>query len=266
MKRLLFQSDDYGITEAVSKGIIKGIQDGIIRNTGMFVNMPCSEVAAENIKHFDVCLGIDINLVAGRPVTDPKLIPHLVDEQGNFITSRKQLASNKLVSVEDIIFHFEEDPYPYDEVLLETENQLKRFMDLTGKMPEYFHPHSLCTPNTEKAAKVIAEKYNIFQSVTMMYDTKYRQLPGAIVLSKNASMEDQIQQDVETDLLETALPALQDGETGYYICHCGYVDYDLFLQSSLTLRRIKDLSAALSPAVKEYLTKNEIELISYRDL
>lgn len=266
MKRLLFQSDDYGITEAVSKGIIKGIQDGIIRNTGMFVNMPCSAVAAENIKQVDVCLGIDINLVAGRPVTDPKLIPHLVDEQGNFITSRKQLASNKLVSMDDIIFHFEEDPYPYDEVLLETENQLKRFIDLTGKMPEYFHPHSLCTPNTEKAAKEIAEKHGIFQSVTMMYDTRYRQLPGAIVLSKNASIEDQIQQDVEKDLLETTLPALQEGETGYYICHCGYVDYDLFLQSSLTLRRIKDLSAVLSPAVKEYLAKNEIELISYRDL
>ena len=33
MEKLLFQSDDYGISDAVSDGIIKGIKEGIIRNT-----------------------------------------------------------------------------------------------------------------------------------------------------------------------------------------------------------------------------------------
>ena len=71
MKRILFQSDDYGITQAVSEGILRGIREGIIRNTGLFVNLDCSAWAAEKIKDVDVCLGVDINYVAGKPVSDP---------------------------------------------------------------------------------------------------------------------------------------------------------------------------------------------------
>ena len=40
--KLLVQSDDYGISPAVSAGIIYGITHGIIRNNGAFVNMPWS--------------------------------------------------------------------------------------------------------------------------------------------------------------------------------------------------------------------------------
>lgn len=91
MKRLLLQSDDYGITHGVSAGILRVIQDGVIRNTGMFVNMESSKEAADLIKDRDVCLGIDINYVAGKPITDPKKVPHLVDENGYFHTSRRIL-------------------------------------------------------------------------------------------------------------------------------------------------------------------------------
>lgn len=266
MKKLLCQSDDYGLTPAVSAGIIKGIQEGIIRNTGLFVNMKHSQEAVQLIKDIDVCLGIDINLVAGKPVSDPKLIPHLIDENGNFLSSKYQLKNHKLNSVEGIIFHFDEDPYPYEEVLIETENQLKKFLELTGKLPEYFHPHSLCTPNTDKAAEVIAKKYGIFRTADMMNHPNIKELPGTISLSKSVTLEDQIQKDVETELLEVALPALLDNETGYYICHCGYVDYDLFLNSSLTLRRTKDLHSATSPRVKDYIQNHDIELITYREI
>ena len=43
MKYLLFQSDDYGITNGVSDGILYGIKNGVVRNTGLFVNMAHSE-------------------------------------------------------------------------------------------------------------------------------------------------------------------------------------------------------------------------------
>ena len=167
-----------------------------------------------------------------------------IRDSGNFLSSRYQLNNHKLISVEGIIFQFDEDPYPYDEILIETENQLKKFIELTGKLPEYFHPHSLCTPNTNKAADVIAKKYGIFRTSDMMNHPKIKQLPGAISLSKNVTLEDQLQKDVEAELLDIVLPALNENETGYYICHCGYVDYELFLESSLTLRRIKDLYGA----------------------
>ena len=69
MKKLIFQSDDYGISDAVTDGILKGIERGIICQTGLFVNMPSSERAARLIKDKrNVAVGIDINLVAGFSV------------------------------------------------------------------------------------------------------------------------------------------------------------------------------------------------------
>ena len=59
---------------------------------------------------------------------------------------------------------------------------------------------------------------------------------------------------------------MREGETGYYIFHCGYADADLLEVSSLTVKRILDLKAALSKTVKDYITDNGIELITYRDL
>ena len=86
--KLLTQGDDYGFTKAVTLGIIEGIDNGILRNTGMFTNMPAAKLAAELMKGREfACFGIDFNLVSGYPVSDPKDVPHLVDENGEFIRS-----------------------------------------------------------------------------------------------------------------------------------------------------------------------------------
>ena len=34
--KLLFQADDFGLTESTACGILKGIREGVIRNTGLF--------------------------------------------------------------------------------------------------------------------------------------------------------------------------------------------------------------------------------------
>lgn len=266
MKKLLMQSDDYGITDAVSDGVIKGITKGIIRNTGMFVNMDSSKLAAEKIKSVDVCLGIDINFVAGKPVSNPKEIPSLVDADGMFITSKEQMKKYPLKEVQGLVAVFEEDPYPYDEVLLETENQVKRFIELMGRNPEYLHPHSLCTPNTMKAMKKIADKYDIVFSMDVLSDDKYNYPTDVDLLDKNRSLEDQLKPDKKVEFINKFLPNIGDNEIWIYIVHCGHIDYELFKHTSLTLDRMLDLDLAVDKEVIKYIKENEIELITYRDL
>lgn len=265
-KRLLMQSDDYGITSAVSAGIRSAIEFGLIRNTGLFVNMPASEKAARDILNYDVCLGIDINYVCGKPVSDPAKVPHMIDENGNFISSGKMAKRSKLLRMDELnlISTFEEDPYPYDEILLETENQVKRFIELTGRRPEYIHPHSLMSENCYKAAHEIAEKYGIFHTLDMMH--QYRILPGTFDGTKGSSVEAQMEYDVKGNLINNALPTMGEDETCYFICHCGWADYELFHYTTLTLRRLKDLAAMTDRSLKEYIQENNIELITYRDL
>lgn len=264
MIRLLVQSDDYGITPAVSAGIREGIRNGVIKNTGIFVNMPWSYQVAQDIKDMDVCLGIDINYVCGKPVSDPKHIPHLIDENGYFYKSTVVSQKYKKKSYENLITTFEKDPYPYNEIYLETENQVKTFIEMTGRLPEYIHPHSLLTPNTHKAAKEVAQKYGIYHSMDMMLKLPY--LATTFNGTKENTLQNQIDMDISKCLLEKDLPNLKDNKTYYYIGHCGYVDYDLFKESTLTLRRIKDLEAIMNKDIINYLHNHNIQLITYRDL
>lgn len=265
MIKLLIQSDDYGITNAVSMGICEGIQNGLIKNTGMFVNMPTSYQSAKAIKDVDVCLGIDINYVCGRPITDPKLIPHLVNAQGQFYKSGEIFEKMKKISTDEygLITFFEEDPYPYDEIYLETENQIKRFVELVGRLPEYIHAHSLCTPNTHRAAVDLSRKYGIYHSMDLIY--QYPFLPLTFDAIKGQTLKQQLEVKVIEALLKD-LSNLEDNQTYYFICHSGYVDFQLFDETTLTLRRIKDLDAMLNKNIISYIKEHNIELITYRDL
>lgn len=266
MKKLLIQSDDYGFTYGVTDGTIRAIKDGLIRNTGLFVNMKSSEYAAQCIKDLDVCLGIDINLQAGSPVSDPQLVPHLITSENRFRSSRQILKENTLSSVYRYLYNFEIDPFDYDEVLIETENQVKRFIELVGRTPEYINGHSIITPNTEKAAKEVAKKYNIKHNCSDLYFNDFYKDLAYVGEYKPCSLEEQLKLDSKNDLLKHILPSIKDNEINYFICHCGYIDKDLFSETSLTIQRINDVALATDKDIIEYIKKNEIELITYRDI
>lgn len=266
MKKLLVQSDDYGLTYGIADGTLRAIKDGIIGNTGLFVNMKSSEYAAKIIKDVDVCLGIDINLAAGSPVSNPKLVSHLITSDNRFKSSRQMLKENKLIRTEKYLYIFENDPFDYDEVLIETENQVKKFIELVGRKPEYINGHSIITPNTEKAAQVIAEKYDIkYSSSTLYFNETYKDLAYSGDYYPS-SLEDQLKIDYKKFLLETALPSIKDGEIAFFVGHCGYIDKDLFNESSLTIQRLNDVACATDEDIIQYIKDNDIQLITYRDL
>ncbi len=140
--------------------------------------MDSSARAAEDIRGLNVCLGIDINYVCGKPVSRPEDIPHLVNEEGSFISSGIMAAKSRKLGTDELEFisYFEEDPYPYDEVRRETENQVKKFIELNGRKPEYMHPHSLMSENCYRAAKDVTKEYDILHTMDVM--RRYPLLPG----------------------------------------------------------------------------------------
>ncbi|QIK68836.1 ChbG/HpnK family deacetylase [Erysipelothrix sp. HDW6C] len=257
--KLLFQSDDYGFTEAITYGILKGIREGVIRNTGLFTNMPSSALAASHIKdHPECCFGVDINIVAGRPVSDPLKIPGLVDEHGVFIASTQRNLSinsqNEKVA----------DPFIYEEVVLEARAQVNRFIELVGHKPEYLHPHSVMTDNLVRALRDVAREFEIPFSMEFLANN------GVHFVSndwnpKPFNLDVQSKTDVTHNTLRV-LPEVLEHEASIIICHAGFVDDAVLENSTYSLIRVKDLAMATSPAVKEYLNEHQIELITYRDL
>lgn len=262
--KLLFQADDFGLTESTACGILKGIREGVIRNTGLFVNMPSSEHAAEMIKDVTgICLGIDFNLVAGKPVSDPTLVPSLVNARGDFIPSGERMKTMKGMNG-NVVADFDIDPYPYDETVLEIENQLKKFIELVGRKPGYLHGHSLITGNITKAINAMSEKYGIPVSFNVWKEKELYCLPCDWT-PKPFPIEEQLKANVEENLMRV-LPQALDHELNAFICHAGFVEEDLFKVSSYTIIRIKDLAAATSSDVKKFIEDHGIELITYDDL
>lgn len=256
--KLIIQSDDYGISEGVSTGIIKGIKEGVITCTGLFANMPSSSHAADLIKNYPhVCLGIDLNYVAGRPCAKLNEVSSLVDKKGMFYDSRQRRMLDK-----ECVNH---DHMNYEETLIEAKAQVDKFIELVGKKPEYIHGHAYSSPTVLKVQDKISELYQI--PTTRAYQEVNQLDRGSNSwYTVPFGLEDQMKTSTKDFITQDQLGFNKISDYGIIVSHCGYVDAPLLELSSFTIIRTKDLEAMLSLEIKEWLAKNNIELISYRDL
>ena len=254
--KLLIQSDDYGITKGVSYGIIEGIKNGVIKCTGMFTNMPSTKEAAEMIANYpEVCLGIDINLVTGKPVSDPKDVPSLIKENGYFYDSRERRKLDAECESHDHI--------NYEEAYIEAKAQIEKFIELMGRKPEYLHGHAYGSPTINKIHERLSEEYGIIRTHATLQEKGVKMAKSWYTVP--FSLEQQMNLSTKNYLVEDKGEVLGN-EVAAIISHCGYVDAPLFDLSSFTVIRAKDLEAMLSDEMKEWIKTNNIELITYRDL
>ena len=264
--KLLVQGDDYGFTKGVTYGILEAIDNGILTCTGMFTNMEIAPWAAEFIKERpDFCFGVDFNLVSGPSVAAKEEIPHLVDEEGNFIRSGVRVKDERWQSEQG-----RAELFPYEEVYTEVRAQYERFVELTGKKPGYLHPHSIMPETVLKAIRQLSQETGVpfsmdvtkeFFSVHMIPDDDKNNAS----FSKVFNAEAQIKKDPlgkflkhQDELLKHAF-VMAGG-------HPGYVDADLFKMTSLSIERCKDLEFVTSPLMKKFVKEHEVELIDYYDL
>ena len=52
----------------------------------------------------------------------------------------------------------------------------------------------------------------------------------------------------------------------YVVCHCGYVDEQLFHEGNFNVVRTQDLKAATSPEIFAWLERNGIGLGDFREI
>ena len=85
MRKLLIRADDFGFSEGVNYGIAKTVYDGLIQNVGLMPNMEAATHGVSLLRGTKVCLGQHTNLCVGKPISDPALIPSLVEENGELM-------------------------------------------------------------------------------------------------------------------------------------------------------------------------------------
>lgn len=258
--KLLVQADDYGITRGVSKGIIYGIEHGIIRNTGIFTNMPWSEECAKWIDPFSskIALGIDLNLTTGSPLCDKDMIPSLVNSDGSFHSS----SESRKLDAELGSCHVN-----IDEAYMELTAQIEKYIELFKRKPDYIHSHAYTTIEIEKLESQLAKQYGIPYCSDIMneyvgigvgeYRIPWYNKPATLENQANSSLKDYIISN-EKELLKKDYVML--------IGHMGYVDEDLLRMSSYSLYRAMDLAAVIDEEIICWVKENSVDLITYKEL
>lgn len=270
--KMIITADDFGISEGVVDGIIKITREGVLTQTGLFSNMECAAYAISRIKEYPkIALGIDLNICVGYPVSDPKLIPTLVQKDGKFLTStmhrQKEMISKGSVS--------------YEECYLEFDNQIKRFIDLTGELPKYLQGHAWGNETTERATKALADKYQI-KTFTYYMQKYINRKPESFIegyWANPKTLSDQTKEyRVKTQIEQDPLELFKNGKLTYLEealkndwmielhTHAGFVDRDLIQESSYTLVRAMEAGFLCSKELKMWIDVNQVELISFADL
>ena len=264
--KLLSKGDDYGFTRGVTLGIVDSIQRGHLRNTGLFANSQWAPYAVSFMKDCpQACFGIDINLVAGRPCADPKDIPDLVDEKGFLIRSTERVRNPLWKTPEG-----KNSLMTYHDAYIETQAQIKKFIEMVGRKPGYVGGHSLSSPDSARAMADAArdlgcvlvsdlqEKYNIQRIPTSDYSkaSKEKVFDPADQLAKNPLAYVLAHSEENLKL-----------EYGIIGGHPGYVDEELLSGiTTLSLERVKDAAMWMSPEMDAWIRENNIEELRFDDL
>ena len=249
MKRIIVRADDLGYSKGVNYGIADSVKNGIIRSVGVMVNMPDTRHGLELLKGVPVCYGLHTNICVGKPLTAPELIPSLVDEQGNFKSSRVYRAAK-------------EDFVVLEEVMLEIEAQLLRFIQLTGEKPHYFEGHAVASANFFKGMELVAAKYGCdYLGLGFGGAVKFRNTNLVPVI--DSWKEDY---DPMATLMACAQKDYPDKTVPMMICHPGYLDAFIMRTSSMLNPRVLEVEMACDRRTKDWLKDNGVEVITYDEI
>ena len=247
--KLIMRADDLGFSEGVNCGIYKAIKDGVITSVGMMTNMEATQHGYNLIKDCDIALGLHANICAGKPLSQVELIPSLVQENGDFCTS-KDIRQRK------------EDTINVKECEMEIEAQLQRFIEITGKKPDYFEGHAVFSKNFFIALKNVAKKHDLFFENPIM-DKEWEKQNG-VVGFPFASLDEKGLYDPKV-FMNKHLDIVKDNPCAVAVFHPGYLDQYILTHSSYTFIRAMECDFLCSQWLKQWIKENNIELVDFRN-
>ena len=259
MRNLIINADDFGMSEAVNLGVIKGVQDGVVSSATIMVNMPKAEHAFRLAKEIpDLFIGLHANFVLGEPCAQPSQIPSIVDQNGCFYRSSDYACGKRY--------------FIYQEIKIELAAQMERFKVLRGHYPEHIEPHAAGGKEIAEVFYSIAKEYGIHTSLDLMLNNSFRSLEGyqkTVIPYQEEQILFYMKYGLQVeDFLEDKFGILeQDPNTVMELhFHPGYLDQFVLEHSSMTSVRCCDLDTLCDSRVSNWLKKNNINCIDFRDL
>ncbi|MFU8860880.1 MAG: carbohydrate deacetylase [Cyclonatronaceae bacterium] len=251
---MLIRSDDFGMSHGKNMAIKELIETGMPVSVSVMFACPWWKEAVEILReHPDVSVGVHLTLNAEwqhyrwGPVLGPSVVPSLVDDEGYFFPSRSALYGNnpELTGIE-----------------AELRAQVQRAVD-TGLQIDYLDYHmgaAVQTAETRAIVEQIAEEFGLGISrwfgeddSSVTYTAPLGEKTQALVDRVNNLNPDA----VNLQVVHVA-PALSDMNA--------MIDLNPTGPRDMAEQRHGELQALLSPEFRQALLRNNVNLITYRDL
>lgn len=273
-KKLIINADDFGMTIDISRGIIAAASGGVIRATSVITSCPDFVISMQALKQsgFDLDLGLHANLTWGRPISDPSIIPSLIDKNGCFLPRAKLLVrsfmrminsqeafieiraqAEKLISCGTKITHLDghHHVHAFPCIAAATEKVALEF-----KIPYIRSPREGTWSSWQKAAlrrlailTMSGSNPNYWKKRGFASSDHF----GGFTLGAGPNIEER---------WSAAIKRLPDGISEFMV-HPGYCPQPLDGYGVLRESEIPHLS---NPSLKAEIEKNGIEILSFKDV
>jgi chitin disaccharide deacetylase len=274
-RHLIVNADDFGLSEAVSRGILEAHNRGILTSTTFMTSFPWAAEMAPLLQEAPgLGVGIHLNLTTGEPVSPPEQIPTLVTAQGRFSKSLLHLMTRADMG----------------EVRHEWAAQVEKGIGLLeplGRRPTHLDTHRYLQGHPAFAAVMIdvARKYGI-PAVRCLYSgpdlamsdmfrswnparllvERYLRRSAELVRQSGLGCPDQtLAGDFDRGRLPRLLERVRKG-VAELVCHPGRVDDRLRSLSSMQEHREEELAALIAPAARQQVAHLGLTLVHFGHL
>ena len=248
MGRILVRADDLGYCESFNYGLARAVKSGIVRSVGVMANMEWAEHGVRLLDNCGVTFTLHAVISQGRPLTDPKLIPSLVTETGEFKSNAVYRGAK-------------EDFAVLEEAVMEIEAQFLQLTQWLGQKPYMVEGHAVPSNNFFKAMAIVAAKHGVH---TMQMGPGGAKIANTrLKFSMDSGNEDY---NPFESFKKAATQEMADDEAALMVLHPGYVDKYIYDTSYITKNRALEVDFAINPEVPKWCQENGVQLLTYADL
>lgn len=241
--KVIFNADDFGLTQGVNNGIVKAHQQGVVRSTTMMVGMDAEQHAVELAKQNpDLKVGVHLRFTAGAPITEH---PNLTNGKALFV-SYDQL--------------WQKQDFDANAVYQEAKSQVEYFLALDLKLSHLdSHHHAHTHPQLFPVIRELAKHYRVpLRGSGLLHNT---------MMVKYYFTDQFYDQGVSLERLITHLLDLkQQYDVVEVMCHPAEADQPLIHKSGYAQQRELELELLSCPILKQELAQHGMTVTDYSAL
>ncbi len=273
MKQLIINSDDYGRTSEISRGIRESHLHGVVTSTTCMMNIPTTpaDIAIALRETPSLGLGVHLVLTAERPLLSREQLKTITNEDGSFLKLATLISKINEIDVK--------------EVKAEWHTQIELFVKSAGRKPTHLDSHhhsSYFSPELFRAMLELAKEYDCAIRLPVVYGSdEMAGLPSELIgpikeyapklLSEfnprrpNAFFASFYDELATREEITKLFDQVQEGVCEI-MCHPGYVDEAFAKESSYNKQRETELEVLTDPSIKQAIQARNIELITFANL